>query len=154
MSIELLDLSSSGIEFHSLSAATANALSFRMFSVQFLGSPEGVERTIFRSFYTIHFMLSLLECTKNPKKLSSRIGEMTVMFPFQTTDSIDASLLNNTIQWETTSTVSGRRRPVLSGSQTSLPDHVETDRGLVPTPLGRYQVCQINIAQILFLFTI
>ena len=46
MSVELLDLSSSGIEFHSLGAATANALSLHMFSVWLSGSPEGVERTI------------------------------------------------------------------------------------------------------------
>lgn len=57
----------------------------------------------------------------------------------RTADSIDASILNNTVQWETTS-VSGRRHPTLPGSQASLPDHVETDRGLVPTPLGRYQM--------------
>ena len=76
---------------------------------------------------------------------------MTVMFPFQTADSIDASILNNTIQWENTSVVSGRRHPTLPGSQASLPDHVETDRGPVPTPLGRYQVCGINIVQI-FIF--
>ena len=35
MSIELLDLSSSGIEFHSLGAATANALSPYVFSLAF-----------------------------------------------------------------------------------------------------------------------
>lgn len=58
----------------------------------------------------------------------------------RTVDSIDASILNNSIQWETTSAVSGRRHPTLPGSQTSLPDHVETERGLVPTPLGRYQM--------------
>ncbi|XP_078362713.1 sphingomyelin phosphodiesterase 4-like isoform X2 [Oculina patagonica] len=58
----------------------------------------------------------------------------------RTADSIDASIFNNTIQWETTSPVSGRRYPSLPGSQASLPDHVETDRGLVPTPLGRYQM--------------
>ena len=46
MSIELLDLSSSGIEFHSLGVATANALSaLHVFSLAFRG-PEGVERTI------------------------------------------------------------------------------------------------------------
>ena len=33
MSIELLDLSSSGIEFRSLAAATANALSLYVFSL-------------------------------------------------------------------------------------------------------------------------
>ena len=33
MSIELLDLSSSGIEFYSFGAATANPLSLRVFSV-------------------------------------------------------------------------------------------------------------------------
>ncbi|KAJ7372163.1 sphingomyelin phosphodiesterase 4, neutral membrane (neutral sphingomyelinase-3) [Desmophyllum pertusum] len=56
------------------------------------------------------------------------------------TDSIDGSILNNTIQWEATSSVSGRRHPSLPGSQASLPDHVETDGGLVLTPLGRYQM--------------
>ena len=35
MSIELLDLSSSGIEFHSLGAATANALSPYVLSLAF-----------------------------------------------------------------------------------------------------------------------
>jgi len=35
MSIELLDLSSSGIEFHSLGAATANVLSPYVFSLAF-----------------------------------------------------------------------------------------------------------------------
>ena len=35
MSIELLDLSSIGIEFHSLGAATANALSLYVFSLAF-----------------------------------------------------------------------------------------------------------------------
>ena len=45
MSIELLDLSSSGIEFHGLGAATANALSPYVFSLAF-GSPVGVESTI------------------------------------------------------------------------------------------------------------
>jgi len=35
MSIELQDLSSSGIEFHSLGAATANALSPNVFSLAF-----------------------------------------------------------------------------------------------------------------------
>ena len=46
MSIELLDLSSSGIEFHGLGDATANALSpLYVFSLAF-GSPVGVESTI------------------------------------------------------------------------------------------------------------
>lgn len=45
--------------------------------------------------------------------------------------------------------VSGRRHPSLPGSQASLPDHVETDRGLVPTPLGRYQVCGVQIFKFL-----
>lgn len=45
--------------------------------------------------------------------------------------------------------VSGRRHPSLPGSQASLPDHVETDGGLVPTPLGRYQVCGVEIFKFL-----
>ena len=43
MSIELLDLSLSGIEFHSLGAATANALSPYVFSLTF-----GVAGTVLR----------------------------------------------------------------------------------------------------------
>ena len=45
MSLKNVSLSSSGIEFHSLGAATANALSPYDSSLV-LESPEGVERTI------------------------------------------------------------------------------------------------------------
>ena len=45
MSIELLDLSSSGIEFHSLGAATANALSPYVFSLAFeVGKKKEITR--------------------------------------------------------------------------------------------------------------
>jgi len=44
MSIELLDLSSSGIEFHSLGAATANALSPYVFSRAYLPGQINVKK--------------------------------------------------------------------------------------------------------------
>jgi len=56
------------------------------------------------------------------------------------TDSIVGSILNRTIQWETASPVHGNRHQSLAGAQTSLPDHVETEEGVIPTPLGRYQM--------------
>lgn len=55
-------------------------------------------------------------------------------------DSIDGSILNSTIQWETTSPGAVKRNVSLASNQSSLPDHVETDDGPVPTPLGRYQM--------------
>ncbi|XP_068678556.1 sphingomyelin phosphodiesterase 4-like isoform X2 [Montipora foliosa] len=54
-------------------------------------------------------------------------------------DSVDGCPLNKTIQWEHFSP-GVRNRHSSSGSQSSLPDHVETDGGVVPTALGRYQM--------------
>ena len=54
-------------------------------------------------------------------------------------------MLNRTIQWDNSSPVIENRHRSLTGVQASLPDHVETDEGVVLTPLGRYQVCDHHI---------
>lgn len=51
-------------------------------------------------------------------------------------------MLNSSIQWEIPSSVKRSRHTSAPGSQSSLPDHIETERGPVLTPLGRYQVCE------------
>lgn len=55
-------------------------------------------------------------------------------------ESIDGSALNSLIQWEIPSSINRGRHTSAPGSQSSLPDHLETERGPVLTPLGRYQM--------------
>ncbi|XP_022790636.1 sphingomyelin phosphodiesterase 4-like [Stylophora pistillata] len=52
-------------------------------------------------------------------------------------ESIDGSALNSSIQWEIPSSINRGRHTSAPGSQSSLPDHLETERGPVLTPLGR-----------------
>ena len=49
--------------------------------------------------------------------------------------------MSRTIQWEHLPDVRNRHSSS-SSSQSPLPDHVETSEGVVPTALGRYQVCK------------
>lgn len=56
------------------------------------------------------------------------------------TETIDGGILNSSIQWEIPSSVKRSRHTSAPGSQSSLPDHIETERGPVLTPLGRYQM--------------
>lgn len=55
-------------------------------------------------------------------------------------ESIDGSALNSSLQWEIPSSINRGRHTSAPGSQSSLPDHLETERGPVLTPLGRYQM--------------
>ena len=61
MSIELLDLSSSGIEFHSLGAATANALSPYVLSLAF-----GVGEK--KRNYKMIIIITVIKITGNNKR--------------------------------------------------------------------------------------
>ena len=61
MSIELLDLSSSGIEFHSLGAATANALSPYVFILAF-----GVGKK--KRNYKMIIIITVIKITGNNKR--------------------------------------------------------------------------------------
>lgn len=55
-------------------------------------------------------------------------------------ESIDGSALNSSLQWEIPSSINRGRHTSAPGCQSSLPDHLETERGPVLTPLGRYQM--------------